>query len=71
MPAAPVIGVPGVIDPGHEMWLPVRIGLVPAEDGLRGSQHSLVPGHVVAQCVQPPQCAAAPARDNRQQHPRG
>ena len=60
VPAAPVVGVPGVIDPGHQMRLPVRIGPVAAQDRSRAAARTAsFSGHVVAQCVQP---AAARSR---------
>ena len=70
-PAAPVVGVPRVIDPCDQVRLPLWMRPVAAQDPVCGGQNSLVLLHVLAQRVQITERAAAPASQDRLQHPFG
>ena len=71
VPAPPVIGVPGIVDAGDQMGLAVGMGLITAQDGRGGGQDRLIVRHVALQGIQPAERAAAAARDDRQENPRG
>jgi hypothetical protein len=71
VPSAPMVRVPGVVDPHHQVWLQLRVRpLIPAgQDAGHRIQYSLVLGQIGPQRVDIAERAPPPSGDDRQQHP--